>query len=188
MFGRLVGAQLMFDVNFRNGVYIMSEINIRNERESDSARISEIITLAFENDPISDKREAEIVRLMREDSALTISLVAEIKDEVIGHIAFSKVTINDEFIDWYGLAPVSIDPKFQNKGIGSKLINEGIKLLKEMNAKGCVLLGEPDYYRHFGFKAYSQLILPGVPAEYFQALPLGDSIPSGIVKYHQSFG
>lgn len=166
----------------------MSEISTRNERESDSARISEIITLAFENDPISDKREAEIVRLMREDSALTISLVAETKDEIVGHIAFSKVTINDEFIGWYGLAPVSIDPRFQGKGIGSQLINEGVKLLKEMNAKGCVLLGEPDYYGRFGFKANEKLILPGVPAEYFQALPFGDSIPNGTVKYHQSFG
>ncbi len=166
----------------------MPEISIRNEKESDSERISEVITLAFENDPISDKREAEIVRLMREDSALSISLVAETKDDIVGHIAFSRVTIDGECIDWYGLAPISIDPEFQGKGIGSQLVNEGVKLLKEMNAKGCVLLGEPDYYGRFGFKANAQLILPGVPAEYFQALPLGDSIPSGTVKYHHAFG
>jgi len=175
-------------VNFGKGSRTVSEIIIRNERGSDSARISEIITLAFENDPISDKREAEIVRLMRDDSALTISLIAESKGEIVGHIAFSKVTMNDEFIDWYGLAPVSIDPKYQNKGIGSKLVNEGIKLLKEIDAKGCVLLGEPDFYGRFGFEANSQLILPCVPAEYFQALSFSDSIPSGIVKYHQAFG
>lgn len=166
----------------------MSEIKIRHEDEGDSASISDIITLAFENDPISDKREAEIVRLMREDSALTISLVAETEGQIVGHVAFSKVTINDEFMAWYGLAPVSVAPKFQGKGIGSQLINEGIKLLKAMNAKGCVLLGEPDYYSRFGFKAYANLILPGVPAEYFQALAFGDSIPSGRVKYHQAFG
>ncbi len=166
----------------------MSELSIRNERESDSARISEIITLAFENDPISNKREAEIVQLMRDDSALTISLVAETDGKVVGHIAFSKVTINDEFNDWYGLAPVSIEPKYQNKGIGSKLIKEGIKLLQNINAKGCVLLGEPGYYQRFGFEANQQLVLPGVPAEYFQALSFCDSIPSGTVKYHQAFG
>lgn len=166
----------------------MSELIIRNERESDSARISELITLAFENDPISDKREAEIVQLMRDDSALTISLVAESDGKIVGHIAFSKVTINDEFSDWYGLAPISIEPKYQNKGIGSKLIQEGIKLLQNINAKGCVLLGEPDYYQRFGFEANQQLVLPGVPAEYFQALSFCDSIPSGTVKYHQAFG
>jgi len=166
----------------------VSEISIRNEKENDSERISEVITLAFENDPISDKREAEIVRLMREDSALSLSLVAETKDKIVGHIAFSKVTIDGEYIDWYGLAPISIDPEFQSRGIGTQLVNEGIKRLTEMNAKGCVLLGEPDYYGRFGFKANAQLMLPGVPAEYFQALPLCDSIPSGAVKYHQAFG
>jgi len=166
----------------------VSEINIRNERESDSTRISEIITLAFENDPHTDEREAEIVELMRDDSALTLSLVAEIGDKIVGHIAFSKVTINDEFIDWYGLAPVCIEPKYQKKGIGSKLIQEGLKLLQAINAKGCVLLGEPSYYQRFGFKAYQQLVLPSVPAMYFQALSFSNSIPSGTVKYHQAFG
>lgn len=166
----------------------MSEINIRNEKESDSTRIREIITLAFENDPHTDEREAEIVELMRDDSALTISLVAETGDDIVGHVAFSKVTVNDEFIDWYGLAPVSIEPKYQNKGIGSKLIQEGLKLLQDINAKGCVLLGEPSYYQRFGFEAYQQLVLPGVPAMYFQALSFSDSIPSGTVKYHQAFG
>ena len=166
----------------------MSEISIRNEREGDCARIGDVITLAFENDPHSDGREAEIVALMRDDSALTISLVAEVDGEIVGHIAFSKVTVNDEFIDWYGLAPVSIEPKFQNKGIGSALIREGLRLLQGINAKGCVLLGEPSYYQRFGFEADEQLVLPDVPAMYFQALSFGDFIPSGTVKYHQAFG
>jgi len=166
----------------------MLETNIRNEKESDSARISEVISFAFKDEPHTDGREAEIVELLRDDSALTISLVAEVDDEIVGHVAFSKITINDEFIDWYGLAPVSIEPKYQNKGIGSKLIREGIKLLKEINAKGCVLLGEPNYYQRFGFETYQQLVLPDIPAEYFQALAFSDSIPSGVVKYHRAFG
>ena len=166
----------------------MSEIRIRNEMESDSARIIDVITHAFENDPMSDKREAEIVQLMRDDSALTISLVAEIGDQIVGHIAFSKVTMDEQFIDWYGLAPVSIAPTHQNQGIGSILIREGIKRLKEINAQGCVLLGEPSYYGRFGFKAHQQLVLPGIPAEYFQALSFSDKIPNGIVKYHNAFG
>mgnify|MGYP000278552426 CR=1 FL=1 len=166
----------------------MPEISIRNEKESDCTRISEVITLAFKDDPHSDGREAEIVELMREDSALIISLVAEVDNKIVGHIAFSKVTINDEFIDWYGLAPVSIAPKYQNQGVGSQLIEEGLKRLKKLNAKGCVLLGEPGYYQRFGFEADEKLILPDVPAEYFQALSFNSSIPDGIVKYHQAFG
>lgn len=166
----------------------MLEIQIRNEQASDSTKISEIITLAFSNVPYSDKREAEIVELMRADAALTISLVAQVNNQIVGHIGFSKVTINDEFHDWYGLAPVSVIPEFQKQGIGSKLINEGIERLKALNAKGCVVLGEPDYYGHFGFKANEQLILPNVPAEYFQALPFDTLITSGTVKYHRAFG
>ena len=165
----------------------MSKIRVRNEKESDCTIISEVITLAFKNDPHGDGREAEIVELMREDSALSISLVAEVDNKIVGHIAFSKVTINDAFIDWYGLAPVSITPKYQNQGIGSRLIEEGLKLLKKLNAKGCVLLGEPDYYQRFGFTADERLILPDVPAEYFQALSFNGSIPAGTVKYHQAF-
>ena len=166
----------------------MSKINIRNEKKSDSTCISEVITLAFKDDPHGDGREAEIVELMREDSALTISLVAEVDNKIVGHIAFSKVTVNDEFIDWYGLAPVSITPSYQSQGLGSRLIEEGLKLLQQLNAKGCVLLGEPDYYQRFGFAADEKLILPAVPAEYFQALSFGGSTPGGIVKYHPAFG
>ena len=170
--------------------HTVSEINIRHEREGDSARISKIIILAFDNEPHAeaDVQEAEIVELMRADAALTLSLVAEIGDEIVGHIAFSKVTIDETFIDWYGLAPVSIEPKYQNQGIGSLLIREGLTLLQEMGAKGCVLLGEPDYYQRFGFKACQQLVLPDVPAMYFQVLSFSDSIPDGTVKYHQVFG
>ena len=165
----------------------MSKINIRNEKKSDSTCISEVITLAFKDDPHGDGREAGIVELMRKDSALTIALVAEADNKIVGHIAFSKVTINGEFIDWYGLAPVSVAPKYQNQGVGSQLIEEGLKRLQKLNAKGCVLLGEPDYYQRFGFEAYGKLILPDVPAEYFQALSFNSSIPNGIVKYHRAF-
>lgn len=171
----------------------MSYPSIRSEKESDCARISEVISLAFQDDP--NGREAEIVELMRADSALTISLVAELNNEIVGHIAFSKVTINEQFIDWYGLAPVSIEPKYQNQGIGSELIREGLKLLQGkgveeqgINAKGCVLLGDPTYYQRFGFEAHAQLIYPGVPSEYFQALSFGGAIPAGTIKYHEAFG
>lgn len=161
---------------------------IRNERESDSAKISDLITQAFKNDPHSDGREADIVVAMRDDSALSFSLVAELNGGIVGHIAFSRVTVDDHFFDWYGLAPVSVAPDQQNKGIGSELIRAGIELLKSINAKGCVVLGEPSYYQRFGFTPESQLILPGVPAEYFQALSFSDSMPSGGVKYHRAFG
>ena len=166
----------------------MSNILIRSENEADSSEIHQIITSAFLNDPMSDGREAQIVALMRRDSALTLSLVAEIDGEVVGHISFSKVTINGEFNDWYGLAPVSVVPSHQHKGLGSKLINKGLMLLKSLGGKGCVVLGEPEYYQRFNFKFIPQLILEGVPPKYFMTLLFEGKVPSGHVKYHSAFG
>ena len=170
----------------------MTPIIIRPESTDDVGVISRVITLAFKDDPISDHREAEIVERLRQDSALSISLVAELQGQLVGHIAFSKVRINDKACDWYGLAPVSVLPQHQHSGIGSALIQEGVKRLPA-TARGCVVLGEPSYYQRFGFNAYEQLMLKGVPAEYFQALILDKEndrreIPSGKVRYHPAFG
>jgi putative acetyltransferase len=59
--------------------------------------------------------------------------------------------------------------------------------LRERGAQGCVLLGDPAYYRRFGFAPDPRLVLPGVPPEYFQALPFGDAVPAGTVAYHAAF-
>lgn len=59
--------------------------------------------------------------------------------------------------------------------------------LRAMGAAGCVVLGEPSYYSRFGFTAEPALVLPAVPAEYFQAISLRDSLPRGEVKYHEAF-
>ena len=67
------------------------------------------------------------------------------------------------------------------------MIRKGIELMKEQNADGVVLLGEPVYYSRFGFKNHPELIFPGVPAEYFMALPLKETIPAGDVTYHPDF-
>ena len=163
-------------------------LEIRRENQRDISAISRLITLAFENLPMSDKREAEIVEFMRKDAALSISLVAIKDNEIAGHIAFSKIHINDQFSGWYGLAPVSVLPSLQNQGIGSKLIKEGLLQLKQKSANGWVLLGEPRFYQRFGFIAHPNLVLQGVPAKYFQVLSLATDIPKGSVKYHPAFG
>ena len=56
-----------------------------------------------------------------------------------------------------------------------------------MHSGGCVLLGDPAYYSRFGFKARPGLVLPGVPAEYFQALPFGPDAVHAEVSYHAAF-
>jgi putative acetyltransferase len=124
---------------------------------------------------------------LRSAGALTISLVAEIDGQIVGHIAFSPITISDGTKDWYGMGPVSVLPNYQKQGIGKTLVNEGLSLLKNMGAQGCALVGPPDYYKKFGFKNYSEMIHEGIPQEVFLVLPFTEKIPTGIVLFHEGF-
>jgi putative acetyltransferase len=160
---------------------------IRNEMESDVEIIFEVTQRAFENHPHSNHTEQFIINALRASHALTISLVAEVGGKVVGHIAFSPVTISDGSHNWYGLGPVSVLPEFQKQGIGKSLIHEGLSLLKSLGGKGCVLVGDPEYYERFGFRSFPDLILDGVPQEYFLALPFDTNKAQGTVLFHQGF-
>jgi len=162
-------------------------IQIRNEQNTDIQAIFDLTQKAFNDLEHSSHTEQFIVNALRESKQLTLSLVAEINNQVVGHIAFSPVSISDGTTGWYGLGPVSVLPEFQGKGIGAKLILSGLEALKDLDALGCVLLGDPNYYGRFGFKADARLVLEGVPAEYFQILAFTDDIPSGTVAYDDAF-
>jgi putative acetyltransferase len=160
---------------------------IRNEIESDVEAISDVTKAAFKNHPYSKQTEQFIVDALRAANALTISLVAEVGGTVVGHIAFSPVTISDGSHDWYGLGPISVLPEYQKQGIGKSLIHEGLSLLKALGAKGCILVGDPEYYERFGFRSPPELIHVGVPQENLLALPFGKNKPQGVVVFHQGF-
>jgi putative acetyltransferase len=160
---------------------------IRNEIESDIKVIAEVTKAAFVTCPYGQHTEQFIINALRAAGALSVSLVAEIGRNVVGHVAFSPVTISDGNPHWYGLGPVSVLPKHQRQGIGTALINEGLSLLKARGAKGCMLVGEPAYYQRFGFRNLPALILEGVPQQYFLALPFEDQTPTGVVVFHSAF-
>ena len=124
---------------------------------------------------------------MRAAGALTLSLVAVQDEALVGHVAFSPVTINDIEGDWYGLGPVSVWPERQRQGIGQALIRDGLHRLKVLRASGCVLLGNPNYYGRFGFEYDPDLFYRGAPSRYFQRLTFCGSSPKGEVRYHPSF-
>ncbi len=160
---------------------------IRKETTSDIEAISQFTTAAFRTLPISNRTEQFIIEALRAAGALTLSLVAEIDGRVVGHVAFSPVIISDGAKDWYGLGPVSVLPEYQKQGIGKSLINEGLSLLKQLNGKGCALVGDPNYYKWFGFKNFPELVYEGVPQEVFLALPFNEKIPQGILVFHEGF-
>jgi putative acetyltransferase len=142
---------------------------------------------AFKTLALSNHTEQFIIKALRAANALTISLVAEVDGRVIGHIAFSPVTISDGTPNWYGLGPVSVLPEYQRKGIGKALIKEGLARLKKLSAKGCCLVGHPEYYKRFGFRNIPGLIHEGVPQEVFFALSFDGHIPQGTVTFHEGF-
>ena len=160
---------------------------IRDETDADVSAITEVTIAAFKTLEISNKTEQYIINALRAADALTISLVAENEGGIVGHIAFSPVTISDGSIGWYGLGPVSVFPVYHKQGIGKSLINEGLSLLKELGGQGCALVGDPNYYKRFGFQNYPELIHEGVPPEVFLALPFNEKVPHGIVVFHEGF-
>ena len=161
---------------------------IRPETSEDSESITNVTLAAFGGKSYSAQTEHLIVKGLREAGALSLSLVAETDGSIVGHVAFSLVTINDKTQGWYGLGPISVQPILQKQGIGSKLIQEGLVQIRAMGAKGCVLEGDPNYYNRFGFKSYPNLIYEGAPApQYFMALPFYAEVPTGKVEYHPAF-
>jgi putative acetyltransferase len=160
---------------------------IRKETAADIEEIAEVTIAAFNTLPISNHTEQFIINALRAAEALTISLVAEINGRIVGHIAFSPITISDGSTDWYGLGPVSVLPDYHKQGIGKSLVNAGLSLLKELGGQGCALVGDPNFYQKFGFRNFPELVHEGVPQEVFLALPFTAKVPQGIVVFHEGF-
>lgn len=163
------------------------EIVIRRETNHDIEAIAEVTAAAFQTLEISNHTEQFIIEALRAANALTVSLVAELDGRVIGHVAFSPVTISDSTPDWYGLGPVSVLPEYQRQGVGKALIREGLSRLKRLHARGCCLVGHPEYYKKFGFDHIPGLVHEGVPPEVFLALAFDRNPSRGTVTFHEGF-
>lgn len=162
-------------------------VKIRGETSADLPTIEAVTTSAFFNAPHTSHTEQHIVNALRRAGKLAISLVAEADGNVVGHVAISPVSISDGASGWFGLGPISVLPQYQRRGVGSQLMREALRVLRENGASGCVVLGYPEYYGRFGFRADPNLLLPGFPPEYFQAISFDSSEPRGTVTYCQAF-
>lgn len=160
---------------------------IRPEKPEDAAAIHRLTALAFSEAPHSSGTEQLIVDRLRAAGALTLSLVADETGDIVGHVAFSPVTVSGEAGGWYGLGPISVAPSRQRQGIGSALVHEGLLELRQLGAKGCVLVGDPAYYGRFGFEADPAFVYPDVPPEYLLRLAFSPVYAGGTVTYHPGF-
>jgi putative acetyltransferase len=138
--------------------------------------------------------EARLVDRLRANDRAKVSLVAEIDGLVVAHILFSPVSIgqNPEFSGGLGLAPVAVLPAWQRKGIGSRLIHEGIAECRQKGFRFIVLLGHAAYYPRFGFQKASLFRLDneyGAQDEFMVLELQPGSLPAegGLVKYGPEF-
>ena len=143
------------------------EITVRDETPEDVQVIAAITRAAFEHHPFSRQTEEFIVSALRRAGDLTLSLVADLKGEVVGHVAFSPVDLGAAG-SWFGVGPLSVRPDRQRRGIGKALMTEGLRLLRLRQAAGCVLVGDPDYYKQFGFSSFPGLPQKGGPRKTFR--------------------
>jgi putative acetyltransferase len=164
------------------------EIEIRDETAGDADAISAVTLAAFQTLKMSNLTEPGIVTGLRAAGALTVSLVAVLDGRVVGHIAFSPVTISDGTPGWHGLGPVSVAPELHRQGIGGALIRAGLDRLRALGARGCCLVGHPEYYGRFGFENVGELGVEGVPPHVFFALAFDGVMPRGVVRFHEAFG
>ena len=162
-------------------------IIIRDETNADVDAISEVTLAAFKTLEISDQTEPFMILALRAAEALTLSLVAELDGRVIGHVAFSPVTLSDGTTNWYGLGPVSVLPEHHRQGVGGTMIREGLARLRGLNAAGCCVVGHPEYYGRFGFEHVDGLGVEEVPREAFFALSFDGTMPQGTMAYHEAF-
>ncbi|MEO6686320.1 MAG: N-acetyltransferase [Dyadobacter sp.] len=132
------------------------EIKLRQETVADRHAISEAIIAAYENVAYSNHREQIMVERLRNLTAFIpeLSIVAENEDDqIIGHILLTRIQIlkQEQTFDALALAPLSIRPEYQNKGVGKKLIAESHRVARDLGFEYCTVLGHANYYPKFGY-------------------------------------
>jgi len=160
---------------------------IRSEQPDEADAIDALIRRAFAPTQFSHPREAEIVRALRRDGALTLSLVAVDERVVVGHVAFSLVTSDGVHDEWFGLGPISVCPERQRQGIGRMLVLAGLAALEARAANGCAVIGNPAIYSRFGFTSDGRLQYADIPERFVQHVVFRGPPPSGTLEFARAF-
>ncbi len=160
---------------------------IEPETSHDQEAIRQLNTIAFDG----RTEEADLVDALRDAGDLLLSLVARHEGVVVGHLAFSRVTVDglDGPAGAVALAPVAVDPPTQSRGIGRSLIERGLAMLAEQGETLVLVVGHPAYYTRFGFSIELGQQFPSVySGPYYMAARIGDDGPSsGPVTYPDAF-
>jgi putative acetyltransferase len=164
-------------------------IELREELPPDCAAVRRVVEAAF-----GQPDEANLVDALRSEGVVTLSLVCEAHGEIVGHILFSELPIDtgERFVRAAALAPVSVHPQWQRRGLGSALIHRGLLMCRDRGIAAVVVVGDPAYYGRFGFSSETATRLDSPftgPA--LQALELTVGVLDGVngkVRYARAFG
>ena len=165
-------------------------ITIRREKPEDIAAIASIIERTFKRDA-----EARLADRLRRAQIDHLSLVADDDGAIVGHVMFTPVLLeNGKKIQGMGLAPMTVLPAYQRRGIGSRLVRSGLEILREKGCPFVIVLGHPEYYPRFGFQPASRFNIKSqwtdVPDDAFMILVMDDDIMknvSGVARFRDEF-
>jgi len=164
-------------------------VGIREEQEGDQQGVRRVNEAAF-----GQPTEADLVDALRSGGAVIVSLVAEVDNQIVGHILFSPVTVQGaDDLKAVGLGPMAVLPELQRRGTGSLLVKQGLEDCRRAGVQAVVVLGHPEYYPRFGFRRASSWGLRfefDAPDEAFMALELTPNVLSGnagVIRYHPGF-
>lgn len=160
---------------------------LRDEQPGDIGAIRTLTDRAFAPMPYGDGTEAPIIDTLRHDGDLMLSLVVTEADSVVGHVAFSPVTIDGRHDGWVGLGPISVAPERQRQGIGRMLTETGLSRLRDRGAKGCALIGSPAIYSRLGFVSNGQLTYGTLEPRLVQHVTFTGADPTGALKFAPAF-
>jgi putative acetyltransferase len=162
---------------------------VREEQPEDAPQVRRATEAAFER-----RDEADLIVELRKEGVVLLSLVAERDDQIIGHILFSRMTVETErgLVPAVSLAPMAVLPDHQRRGVGSQLVRRGIAALRERGERVVIVLGHKEYYPRFGFTPEKARDLASpFPPEAFMALELVEGALAGVrgaVRYPAAFG
>ena len=165
------------------------EVIIRAEIATDHSMIRQVNQAAF-----GGAEESDLVESLRREGVVLLSLVAELDRRIVGHILFSRMSIETPaaVIAAVALAPLAVLPAYQRQGIGGSLIRDGLDALRGLGERFVIVVGHPAYYPRFGFSTeLARALESPFPPDAFMALQLSpgafDSI-RGRVRYPRAFG
>ena len=167
----------------------INDLIVRAETATDHSMIRQVNEAAF-----GGADEADLVEALRMEAAVLLSIVAESDGRIVGHILFSRMSIDTPTgaIAAAALAPMAVWPPYQRHGIGGRLIRDGLEALRGLGERIVIVVGHPAFYPRFGFSTgQARFLEHPFPPDVFMALELSPGALDGIrgrVRYPQPFG